>query len=354
MKKIDKTTRKYLKTLGVPLYKRFYHFHEPHHLQHHLKEVALYQSDVKNGEEGYQRALARHIYCSHKFNPIRLDWIILFVLALIILFVPKSHCQVTNDNLYKVGGVIVDPTTYDTTNKAIKVNCVNCPSFSPTGTQDTNIKQINGATISLGQKTMVNSYPIVIASDQGAIPVSGTVAISGTVAVTESGTWNVNANASQTGTWNIGTLTTLTTLTSITNPVAVTGAFFQAIQPISVASLPLPSGASTEATLALIKAKTDNLDVLLSSRTKPADAQHTILDSGSISNTGFNVNNFPVTQPVSIATAPTTPVTQSTSPWITQLVNNPPQLTQQQLSNPLLYRTAMQNYCKLNLCPGVK
>src|SRR6266850_4226399 len=38
-------------------------------------------------------------------------------------------------------------------------------------------------------------------------------------------------------------------------------------------SLPLPDGASTEATLALIKAKTDNLDVALSTRTKPADTQ---------------------------------------------------------------------------------
>lgn len=37
-------------------------------------------------------------------------------------------------------------------------------------------------------------------------------------------------------------------------------------QPVSVSSLPLPSGAATEATLALIKAKTDNLDVALSTR----------------------------------------------------------------------------------------
>lgn len=35
-------------------------------------------------------------------------------------------------------------------------------------------------------------------------------------------------------------------------------------QPVSAAALPLPTGASTEATLALIKAKTDNLDVALS------------------------------------------------------------------------------------------
>src|SRR6185437_661685 len=64
----------------------------------------------------------------------------------------------------------------------------------------------------------------------------------------------------------------------------VTGTFWQATQPvsgpltdtqlratavpISAASLPLPTGASTEATLALIKAKTDNIDVALSTRTK--------------------------------------------------------------------------------------
>jgi hypothetical protein len=45
-------------------------------------------------------------------------------------------------------------------------------------------------------------------------------------------------------------------------------------QPVSAASLPLPTGASTEATLALIKAKTDNLDVAMSTRTKPADSQN--------------------------------------------------------------------------------
>ncbi len=37
-------------------------------------------------------------------------------------------------------------------------------------------------------------------------------------------------------------------------------------QPISAVSLPLPSGASTEATLALIKTKTDNIDVPISTR----------------------------------------------------------------------------------------
>lgn len=60
---------------------------------------------------------------------------------------------------------------------------------------------------------------------------------------------------------------------AVTQPVS--GAFWQATQPVSAASLPLPTGASTEATLALIKAKTDNLDVALSTRavTGLTDAQ---------------------------------------------------------------------------------
>jgi hypothetical protein len=39
---------------------------------------------------------------------------------------------------------------------------------------------------------------------------------------------------------------------------------------------------ATQTTLALIKAKTDNLDVLLSTRTKPSDQQHAIVDSGTV------------------------------------------------------------------------
>lgn len=49
---------------------------------------------------------------------------------------------------------------------------------------------------------------------------------------------------------------------------------------------------ATQTTLALIKAKTDNIDVALSTRTKPADQQHTIVDSGTVS------------------------ATQGTSPWV--------------------------------------
>lgn len=47
---------------------------------------------------------------------------------------------------------------------------------------------------------------------------------------------------------NSGTITAV----SDTNPLPVTGTFYQATQPVSAASLPLPTGASTEATLLLL------------------------------------------------------------------------------------------------------
>jgi hypothetical protein len=81
-------------------------------------------------------------------------------------------------------------------------------------------------------------------------------------------------------------------------------------------SLPLPTGAATsalqdsgntslssiDAQLALIKAKTDNIDVAFSTRTKPADQQHVIIDSSaSIAVTG---TFWQSTQPVSAAALP--------------------------------------------------
>lgn len=69
---------------------------------------------------------------------------------------------------------------------------------------------------------------------------------------------------------------------ALTGTPAVSVSNFPATQPVSAVALPLPAGAATEATLALVKAKTDNLDVLLSTRTKPADQQHAIIDSSAL------------------------------------------------------------------------
>lgn len=56
--------------------------------------------------------------------------------------------------------------------------------------------------------------------------------------------------------------------------------FFSKIQILN--SLKALINPATEDTLALIKAKTDNIDVALSTRTKPADQQHTIVDSSAL------------------------------------------------------------------------
>ena len=83
---------------------------------------------------------------------------------------------------------------------------------------------------------------VVFVTAANALKIDGsavTQPISGSITVL-----NASIPVAQSGTWNIGTVTTLT---SITNPVAVTGTFFQATQPISATSLPLPTGASTAA-----------------------------------------------------------------------------------------------------------
>lgn len=53
-------------------------------------------------------------------------------------------------------------------------------SITPTGTQDINLIEVGGAPIALGQTTMSASLPVVISSNQSAVPAS------------QSGTWNIN------------------------------------------------------------------------------------------------------------------------------------------------------------------
>lgn len=152
----------------------------------------------------------------------------------------------------------------------------------------------------LGQKTMSASTPVVLASDQSALPVTGTffqatqpVSIAGTVTTAGTVTANAGTNLNTSllaldstltggtqrskitdGTNNAGvkaastaagaTDPALVVAISPNNSVAVTGTFFQATQPvsgtvtanagtgtfaISASALPLPTGASTETTL---------------------------------------------------------------------------------------------------------
>ncbi len=101
----------------------------------------------------------------------------------------------------------------------------------------TNLTQFNGQAIAMG--TGVRSA--------GTLRV--TVATDDVVPVSQSGTWNVNLNA---GTNAIGKLAAndgvdIGDVTINNASIAVTGTFWQATQPISAASLPLPTGAATSA-----------------------------------------------------------------------------------------------------------
>lgn len=132
-------------------------------------------------------------------------------------------------------------------------------------TGNTSLSSIDGKLTTTANGVKVDgsaaTQPVSGTFWQAVQPVSGTFwqatqPVSGTITATQSGVWSTGR------TWS---------LVNTTDSVNVGN--FPATQPVSVASLPLPSGASTEATLALIKAKTDNIDVLLSTRTKPADVQ---------------------------------------------------------------------------------
>jgi len=91
-----------------------------------------------------------------------------------------------------------------------------------------------------GQAAMSGSVPVVIASNQSVLPINdnaGSLTIDSTQlpAALVSGRLDVNIGAS--------------------TSIAVTGTFWQATQPVSAASLPLPTGAATETTLAAVSGK---------------------------------------------------------------------------------------------------
>lgn len=133
---------------------------------------------------------------------------------------------------------------------------------------------------------------------------------------------------------------------SSTNPVPVSGTFFQTTQPVSVASLPLPATAAKDSSLTTINTTLGSplqtggaVAVSNFPATQPISGavsftapQHVVVDSsssvvvtGPLTDTQLRATSVPVsgtffqgTQPVSIATMPTTPVTgtffQATQP----------------------------------------
>ena len=170
-------------------------------------------------------------------------------------------------------------------------------------------------------------------SISGTIPVTGTfwqatqpvsLASVPTHAVTQSGAWSVSVSnfpASQpvSGTFWQTTQPVSGTLAISNFPAtqAVSGTFWQATQPISASSLPLPSGASTSAKQpSLGTAGTPSTDVISVQGVAGGVAQPVSLATAPT--TPVTGTFWQATQPVSLASAPTTPVTgtfwQATQP----------------------------------------
>lgn len=111
-------------------------------------------------------------------------------------------------------------------------------------TGNTSLSSIDGKTPTVGQKTMAASSPVVIASDQTAVAISAASLPLPTGAATE--TTLAAASAKLPATLGQKTMTA---------SLAVVVASDQTAVPISAASLPLPTGAATETTLAAASAK---------------------------------------------------------------------------------------------------
>src|ERR1700678_4038578 len=118
-----------------------------------------------------------------------------------------------------------------------------------------NIADFGGTAVTIGQQVMAASIPVVIASNQSAIPVS------------QSGSWTVTANAG-------------------------TGTFA-----ISAASLPLPTGASTSALQSNVQSA-------------PGTPQTVAITVQG------NASSVPIPISGTTSISGTVAVTQSTSPWI--------------------------------------
>lgn len=151
----------------------------------------------------------------------------------------------------------------------VPVSAVAMPLPAGAATETTLGTRLSEATFTArtpatGQANMANSSPVVIASNQSAVPVSGTVSV-GTVPVTDnggsltvdgtvgiSGTVPVSGTVAISGTVPVsGTVTTTPSGTqTVSGTVAVSGTV-----PVSAAALPLPSGAATEASLTAASAK---------------------------------------------------------------------------------------------------
>lgn len=137
------------------------------------------------------------------------------------------------------------PVTIASNQSAVPVS--GTVTTTPPANASTNLTQVAGSAIALGQTTMSASLPVTLASNQSAVPVSGsfwqaTQPVSGTfwqATQPVSGTVAVSGSVAVTGTfWQ--------TTQPVSGTVAVTGTFWQTTQPVSgtITTTP-PANAST-------------------------------------------------------------------------------------------------------------
>lgn len=113
-----------------------------------------------------------------------------------------------------------------------------------------------GRINTLGQKTMAGSTPVVIASDQSAVPISASSLPLPTGAATDAGLASIFARQAD-GTQKTQVSAALPTGANTIGKVDQ-GAGGASAWAVSVASLPLPTGAATESTLSAAKTDLDN------------------------------------------------------------------------------------------------
>jgi hypothetical protein len=144
------------------------------------------------------------------------------------------------------------PTAKD---RAVAVRCVSTDGSAFESCGGSGAAAAGGATAVTSTSTVITSsvLPTGAATE---VTLASVLSALASIAVTNAGTFAVQAAATLAAetTKIIGTVNIAAGQT-----VGVTGTFWQATQPISAASLPLPADAATQTTLALIKAKTDNI-----------------------------------------------------------------------------------------------
>lgn len=147
---------------------------------------------------------------------------------------------------------------------------------TPPANASTNVAQMAGVAPSLNTGVRDAGTQRVTIATNDSVPVTGTF-----WQATQAVSLASMPSTPVTGTFWQATQPVSGTFWQATQPVSiasmpstpVTGTFWQATQPISATALPLPAGAATSANQATEIASLANLDVALSTRTKPGDTQ---------------------------------------------------------------------------------